>query len=143
MIWETQKAICFLAESEGKVDLHSRRLSYLLVTEKVKKYFSRYILHGKQAGNIWFDYNGIPLKLHYPLEVLCDKMHPEEHSVARCLIIISSRENPIFGKQINNFDKNGKFQCTYKSVFGWSKMQGRVLMYVHIKIQCSFKLLFV
>nr|XP_036215626.1 autophagy protein 5 isoform X2 [Bactrocera oleae] len=77
MIWEGQIAICFEADSEEIVGLQQpenfylmvSRLSYLpLVTDKVKKYFSRYISLEQQDGNVWFDYNGIPLKLHYPIE---------------------------------------------------------------------------
>uniref|UniRef100_T1GNA3 Autophagy protein ATG5 UblA domain-containing protein n=1 Tax=Megaselia scalaris TaxID=36166 RepID=T1GNA3_MEGSC len=48
------------------------RLSYLpLVSDKVKKYFQKYIAdQNPDSGNIWFDYNGTPLKLHYPIEFL-------------------------------------------------------------------------
>ncbi|XP_017467155.1 PREDICTED: autophagy protein 5 isoform X1 [Rhagoletis zephyria] len=99
LIWEGQIPICFQADSEEIVGLQQpenfylmvSRLSYLpLVTDKVKKYFSRYISH-EQDRNVWFDYNGIPLKLHYPIGVLYDQLHPDEDGVPWNLTIHFSK----------------------------------------------------
>lgn len=100
MIWEGQIAICFQADSKEIVGLQQpenfylmvSRLSYLpLVTDKVKKYFSRYISREQLDGNVWFDYNGIPLKLHYPIGVLYDQLYPEEDSLPWYLTIHFSK----------------------------------------------------
>ncbi|XP_067638169.1 autophagy protein 5 [Eurosta solidaginis] len=100
MIWEGQIAICFQADSEEIVGIQQpesfylmvSRLSYLpLVTDKVKKYFIRYISHEQQDGNVWFDYNGIPLKLHYPIGVIYDQLHPHEDGVPWNLTIHFSK----------------------------------------------------
>lgn len=34
---------------------------------QVRKYFSRYIAAEHQDGAVWFDFNGTPLRLHYPI----------------------------------------------------------------------------
>ncbi|KAI9590393.1 autophagy protein 5 [Glossina fuscipes] len=87
MIWEGQIAICFQADPDEIVGLQQpenfhlmvSRLSYLpLVTDKVKKFFSRFIANDQSDGVVWFDYNGIPLKLHYPIGVLHDLLRAED-----------------------------------------------------------------
>lgn len=99
MIWEGQIAISFQADPDEIVGLHQpenfylmvSRLSYLpLVTDKVKKYFSRFIAADQQDGNVWFDYNGTPLKLHYPIGILYDLMTDDE-SQPWCLTIHFSK----------------------------------------------------
>ncbi|KAM7342453.1 autophagy protein 5 [Cochliomyia hominivorax] len=99
MIWEGQIAISFQADPDEIVGLHQpenfylmvSRLSYLpLVTDKVKKYFSRFISTDQQDGNVWFDYNGTPLKLHYPIGILHDLM-TDDDSQPWCLTIHFSK----------------------------------------------------
>lgn len=34
---------------------------------QVRKYFTRYIAAEHQDGAVWFDFNGTPLRLHYPI----------------------------------------------------------------------------
>ncbi|XP_005186612.1 autophagy protein 5 [Musca domestica] len=99
MIWEGQLALCFQADPDEIVGLQQpenfylmvSRLSYLpLVTDKVKKYFSRFISDSQQDGTVWFDYNGAPLKLHYPIGILYD-LFQEEGSQPWCLTIHFSK----------------------------------------------------
>uniref|UniRef100_A0A1I8PKD9 Autophagy protein 5 n=1 Tax=Stomoxys calcitrans TaxID=35570 RepID=A0A1I8PKD9_STOCA len=99
MIWEGQLALCFQADPDEIVGLQQpenfylmvSRLSYLpLVTDKVKKYFSRFISGEQQDGSVWFDYNGTPLKLHYPIGILYD-LCPEEGNQPWCLTIHFSK----------------------------------------------------
>ncbi|XP_055380369.1 autophagy protein 5 [Condylostylus longicornis] len=87
VIWEYQLPVCFQADPDEIVGLQQpepfyllvSRLSYLpLVTDKARKYFTRYISNEQQEGDVWFDYNGIPLKLHFPIGVLYDLTHREE-----------------------------------------------------------------
>ncbi|KAH8343376.1 hypothetical protein KR059_009441, partial [Drosophila kikkawai] len=99
MIWEGQIGICFQADRDEIVGIKPEpfylmisRLSYLpLVTDKVRKYFSRYITAEHQDGAVWFDFNGTPLRLHYPIGVLYDLLHPEEDSTPWCLTIHYSK----------------------------------------------------
>ncbi|NXW40864.1 ATG5 protein, partial [Nyctiprogne leucopyga] len=48
------------------------RISYLtLVTDKVKKHFQK-VMRQEEVSEIWFEYEGTPLKWHYPIGVLFD-----------------------------------------------------------------------
>lgn len=48
------------------------RVSYLtLVTDKVKKHFQK-VMRTEDISEIWFEYEGIPLKWHYPIGLLFD-----------------------------------------------------------------------
>jgi len=47
------------------------RMSYLpLATEKVRKHFSSFL--DGDAGEMWFSYNGLPLRWHHPIGLLHD-----------------------------------------------------------------------
>ncbi|XP_015140004.1 autophagy protein 5 isoform X3 [Gallus gallus] len=48
------------------------RISYLtLVTDKVKKHFQK-VMRQEEVNEIWFEYEGTPLKWHYPIGLLFD-----------------------------------------------------------------------
>lgn len=48
-------------------------MSYLpIVTDKVTKHFQRAIKPDVNTNTVWFDFNGQPLKWHYPIGVLFD-----------------------------------------------------------------------
>ncbi|TMS10866.1 Autophagy protein 5 [Larimichthys crocea] len=48
------------------------RVSYLtLVTDKVKKHFLK-VMKAEDVEEMWFEYEGTPLKWHYPIGVLFD-----------------------------------------------------------------------
>ncbi|XP_055490981.1 autophagy protein 5 isoform X2 [Leucoraja erinacea] len=48
------------------------RVSYLmLVTDKVKKHFQK-VMRQEDVGEMWFEYEGAPLKWHYPIGLLFD-----------------------------------------------------------------------
>ncbi|KAH8281283.1 hypothetical protein KR018_007919 [Drosophila ironensis] len=122
MIWEGQIGICFQADRDEIVGIKPEpfylmisRLSYLpLVTDKVRKYFSRYISAEYLDGAVWFDYNGTPLRLHYPIGgfltvpafgrspthlppllvlagVMYDLLHPDDDSTPWCITIHFSK----------------------------------------------------
>lgn len=42
-------------------------VTYFFGRFQVRKYFSRYIAAEHQDGAVWFDFNGTPLRLHYPI----------------------------------------------------------------------------
>ncbi|CAH1402828.1 unnamed protein product [Nezara viridula] len=80
-IWEGKLPVCFELNQEEVNDLQAPepyylivpRLSYFpLVTDKVRKHFVKYIHPDKLDAEIWLDYNGTPLKWHYPIGVLFD-----------------------------------------------------------------------
>lgn len=80
-IWDGRLPICFqLAESEVNT-IHQpdafylmvQRLSYFpVVTDKVRKHFIRHVHADYQQNEMWLEYNGQPLKWHYPIGVLFD-----------------------------------------------------------------------
>nr|ATX63057.1 autophagy protein 5 [Locusta migratoria] len=80
-IWNGRIPTCFNLNSEEVHDvqvpdpvyLMIPRLSYFpLVTDKIRKHFIRHIHPDKQNAEMWLDYNGQPLKWHYPIGVLYD-----------------------------------------------------------------------
>ncbi|CAD7086877.1 unnamed protein product [Hermetia illucens] len=100
IVWEGQVPVCFQADPDEVVGLQQpedfylmvSRLSYLpLVTDKVKKYFTKYISNELQDGEIWFDSNGTPLKSHYPIGVLYDLLHPEDDGLPWSITIHFSK----------------------------------------------------
>jgi len=91
-VWDGKIPTAFsLAEDEILQDeapepcyLFLPRMSYLpLATDKVKKYFSKFIEATDNSPNIWFEYKGIPLKWHHPIGILydCSKAADEENSL--------------------------------------------------------------
>ncbi|KAL1131545.1 hypothetical protein AAG570_011162 [Ranatra chinensis] len=80
-IWEGKLPVCFQLNEEEVNDLQAPepyflmvpRLSYFpLVTDKVRKHFMKYIHPDKQDAEMWLDFNGIPLRWHYPIGLLFD-----------------------------------------------------------------------
>ncbi|XP_072152484.1 autophagy protein 5 isoform X2 [Bemisia tabaci] len=85
-IWEGKLPVCFqLGESEisgvpapEPYYLMVPRLSYFpLVTDRVRKHFVKYIDLAKQDLELWLEFNGVPLKWHYPIGVLFDLFLPD------------------------------------------------------------------
>lgn len=86
-IWEGKLPICFRLDSDEVADFREPDLFYLmvprvsyfpLVTDKVRKHFLKYTANDKQEQELWVEYNGQPLKWHYPIGVLYDLMHEPE-----------------------------------------------------------------
>ncbi|XP_012279160.1 autophagy protein 5 [Orussus abietinus] len=80
-IWEGKIPVCFQLDSEEVCELQApdsfylmvSRLSYFPVcTDKVRKHFLRHIQQDKQENEMWLEFNGIPLKWHFPIGVLLD-----------------------------------------------------------------------
>ncbi|XP_076675362.1 autophagy protein 5 [Andrena cerasifolii] len=82
-IWDGKIPVCFTLHSEEICELQGPdpfylmvpRLSYFpLCTDKVRKHFIRHIQQSdtKQEHEMWLEFNGIPLKWHYPIGVLLD-----------------------------------------------------------------------
>ena len=56
-----------------KIKLLVPRQSYFfLIKEKIQRYFSEYVSPSIKNNEIWLDFNGIPLKWHYPIGLLFD-----------------------------------------------------------------------
>ncbi|CAH0553444.1 unnamed protein product [Brassicogethes aeneus] len=88
-VWEGKLPICFKLDNDEVVDIQQPdpfylmvpRLSYFpLVTDKVKKHFSKYVSKELQDQEMWMEFNGQPLKWQYPIGVLSDLLRgPEDH----------------------------------------------------------------
>ncbi|XP_015786427.1 autophagy protein 5 [Tetranychus urticae] len=86
-IWFAKIPVCFHLASEEIVNfqkpdpyyLMCPRITYFpLVLDKVVKYFSRFVDSSKQQGiDIWIEYEGNPVKWHYPIglswDLICDE----------------------------------------------------------------------
>ncbi|KAH9645867.1 hypothetical protein HF086_010066 [Spodoptera exigua] len=85
-IWDGKLPICFQLAQEEIMEIQQPdafyvmvpRLSYFpLVTDKMKRHFLRYISQENSDSEMWLDYNGQPLKWHYPIgflyDLYCDK----------------------------------------------------------------------
>ncbi|XP_033740992.1 autophagy protein 5-like [Pecten maximus] len=78
-IWDGRIPVCFSisledveSEEPESVYLMMPRLSYFpLVTDKIQKHFVKYVSSEKQ-GEMWLEYEGQPLKWHYPIGLLFD-----------------------------------------------------------------------
>ncbi|KAJ8961643.1 hypothetical protein NQ314_005895 [Rhamnusium bicolor] len=86
-IWEGKLPVCFKLDSDEVTDFREPdpfylmvpRLSYFpLVTDKVRKHFLKYVANDKQEQEMWLEYNGQPLKWHYPIGVLYDLLFGPE-----------------------------------------------------------------
>lgn len=79
-VWEGRLPVCFrLAQSEWRstdpeeIYLMVPRQTYFpLITDRVQKAFSEYVSATNRNNEIWLDYNGNPLKWHYPVGLLFD-----------------------------------------------------------------------
>ncbi|KAL3280137.1 hypothetical protein HHI36_017640 [Cryptolaemus montrouzieri] len=80
-LWEGKLPVCFKLDADEVVELQQPdpfylmvpRVSYFpLVIDKVRKHFLRYIASDKMDQVMWLEYNGQPLKWHYPIGVLFD-----------------------------------------------------------------------
>ncbi|KAK9871414.1 hypothetical protein WA026_011665 [Henosepilachna vigintioctopunctata] len=80
-LWEGKLPVCFKLDLDEVVEMQQpdpfylmvSRVSYFpLVIDKVRKHFLRYVASDKMDQVMWLDYNGQPLKWHYPIGVLFD-----------------------------------------------------------------------
>lgn len=80
-IWTGKLPVCFTIDNDEVCDLQTPeayylmvpRLSYFpLVWDKVKKHFIKHTHSDRREMEMWLDYNGIPLKWHYPIGLLFD-----------------------------------------------------------------------
>uniref|UniRef100_A0A3Q2YZ05 Autophagy protein 5 n=1 Tax=Hippocampus comes TaxID=109280 RepID=A0A3Q2YZ05_HIPCM len=78
-VWFGRIPACFTLNQDEETEREAEpyylllpRVSYLtLVTDKVKKHFLR-VMRAEDVGEMWFEYEGTPLKWHYPIGVLFD-----------------------------------------------------------------------
>ncbi|KAH3738125.1 autophagy protein 5-like [Dreissena polymorpha] len=78
-IWEGRIPVCFtLSKDEVETEkpepvfiMVARQTYFPLVTERVSKYLAGYV-DKEKCGEMWLDYDGQPLKWHYPVGVLYD-----------------------------------------------------------------------
>lgn len=80
-IWDGRLPVCFQLDQDEITDVQQPdpfyslvpRLSYFpLVTDKMKRHFLRYTSQENADNEMWLDYNGQPLKWHYPIGFLFD-----------------------------------------------------------------------
>ncbi|XP_028394715.1 autophagy protein 5-like [Dendronephthya gigantea] len=81
ILWDGRIPVCFTLNADEVFTLEQPepfylllpRVSYLpVVTDKVTKHFQHSIKPDMNTTSIWFDFNGQPLKWHYPIGVLFD-----------------------------------------------------------------------
>ncbi|XP_032230283.1 autophagy protein 5 [Nematostella vectensis] len=79
-IWDGRLPVCFNLTSDEVVSMEQPepyyllvpRLNYLmLVTDKIQRHFQRAV-NQDSVEEVWFEYDGQPLKWHYPIGVLFD-----------------------------------------------------------------------
>ncbi|ROL33062.1 Autophagy protein 5 [Anabarilius grahami] len=78
-VWFGKIPACFTLSPEETTEREAEpyylllpRVSYLtLVTDKVKKHFLK-VMKAEDVEEMWFEYEGTPLKWHYPIGVLFD-----------------------------------------------------------------------
>lgn len=80
-VWDGRLPVCFNLASEEMNTIQQPdpyylmvpRLSYFpLISDKVRKHFARNVGQDGQECEMWLEFNGIPLKWHYPIGVLFD-----------------------------------------------------------------------
>ncbi|XP_013776737.1 autophagy protein 5-like [Limulus polyphemus] len=80
-VWDGRLPVCFRLSVEevntvqqpDPFYLMVPRLTYFpLVTDKVQRHFSRHISEPDQGAEMWLDYDGQPIKWHYPVGLLFD-----------------------------------------------------------------------
>lgn len=79
-VWEGKIPVCFRLsqdecgsnEPEDIYLMVPRQTYFPMVTDKVARYFSDFISSSNKNNQIWLDYNGTPLKWHYPVGLLYD-----------------------------------------------------------------------
>lgn len=81
ILWDGRIPVCFTLNKDEVFTMEQPepfylllpRVSYLpIVTDKVTKHFQRAIKPDVNTNTVWFDFNGQPLKWHYPIGVLFD-----------------------------------------------------------------------
>jgi len=79
-VWDGKLPVCFrlamedrfMTEPEDIYIMVPRQTYFPIVTEKVHHYFSEFINPTNRGHEMWFEYNGIALKWHYPVGLLFD-----------------------------------------------------------------------
>ncbi|XP_066586147.1 autophagy protein 5 [Prorops nasuta] len=111
-VWDGKIPVCFILNTEEICDLAGPdpfylmvpRLSYFpLCTEKVKKHFMRHIQENDKQ-EMWLEFNGIPLKWHYPIGVLLD-IYANDIQLPWTIVV-----------HFNNFPENALIHCNNKDV---------------------------
>lgn len=112
-IWEGKIPVCFQLNPEEVNDLQAPdpfylmvpRLSYFpLCTDKVKKHFLKHIHQDNHDNEMWLEYNGIPLKWHFPIGVLLD-IYGEDVQLPWNIVV-----------HFDKFPENEIMHCTNKEV---------------------------
>ncbi|XP_030747753.1 autophagy protein 5 [Sitophilus oryzae] len=96
-VWEGKLPVCFKLNPDEVVELQQPdpiylmvpRLSYFpLVMDKVKKHFLKYITNDKQDQEMWLEYNGQPMKWHFPIGVLYDILVDTDNETLPWIVIV-------------------------------------------------------
>uniref|UniRef100_A0A8C1EBX6 Autophagy protein 5 n=1 Tax=Cyprinus carpio carpio TaxID=630221 RepID=A0A8C1EBX6_CYPCA len=110
-VWFGRIPACFTLSPEETTEREAEpyylllpRVSYLtLVTDKVKKHFLR-VMKAEDSTEMWFEYEGTPLKWHYPIGVLFD-LHASNTALPWNVTV-----------HFKNFPEHDLLHCTSNSV---------------------------
>lgn len=79
-VWDGKLPICFRlsddecnsAEPEELYLMVSRQTYFALILDKIQRHFADFVSISLKSNDIWLDFNGTPLKWHYPVGLLFD-----------------------------------------------------------------------
>lgn len=108
------------------------------MTDKVKKHFLKFVSNDKQDHEMWLEYNGQPMKWHFPIGVLYDFLVEGETETLPWIVMVHFDKFP--ETQIYRFSNKYFFmqyyihQVIYYIILG--KWLNHILWHVLKRLMC-------